>query len=786
MSAVTRRRIHVGSFGPALFVGAVAVASAALLGWLPLLTVPQAAWRVALASLVLLLVAASLDPTRRLYLPIAGIVTALAVGVLVLVERWPDSPSTAAVAVSRATFAGLSLRPPLVASFGMVMSALLVAIAATWFDRERPTLLDVPQRRPRLWATVATAGILGVILAPDLPGYASAVATRQFSPQWDLDNLTYWSYLVNLGKVPLRDFWYPYGDGAALFQLGVRIGPILLWLYDVVLLTLFFMVVVRRWGVTAATVGTSILVMGHLYGMLPALERYLVPATIVLSYAALPRGELTASSRILFWSACGLAFFIEPPELVYAALPVGLIFGVDVWDRWGAGSSMKDWLLRRCWVDFGVVAVEVITFVVVLAYRGQLGGALEFYGRLSDAAAYSAWPTGLPLVQVTGDSRALFVTLCSTVMIALGVYELMRGGASRTEGGALAGLGVVSLMVLQKHFMRPMDAQLLLIPVVSLMVLGFTWPRVPRPADLLVRGIILGAVVAALVAAPAAPAVLRQLVQAPSRLLSSIDFVTRQGGVAAAANAARFAEDRFAGFQAQREIAARLASRPRQAGGARVFSVTDDGALYVLTGETSVWMPNLYDGSPIYRQARLVKWLRDKRPPYAAVNPQHLVWDDFHKAVRVPLVFSEVVFAYVPLEIVNGIHLSRRRASSEPVALQYWSDVLGADLNVGRLASVSSYTDAADCSRACGDLLEVDVPRGGAGYVRVRVDVGDRQFSISFTRVADETKYRLLLDRVWFWDVAKRARLPHTLGPAAPREAHVHVRPVAIDNALLY
>ena len=60
-----------------------------------------------------------------------------------------------------------------------------------------------------------------------------------------------------------------------------------------------------------------------------------------------------------------------------------------------------------------------------------------------------------------------------------------------------------------------------------------------------------------------------------------------------------------------------------------------------------------------------------------------------------------------------------------------------ADVDVGRLASVSSFSEAAGCSSACGDLLVVEMPAGGAGRVSVPVTAADLPFSLSFTRVPE-------------------------------------------------
>jgi hypothetical protein len=116
--------------------------------------------------------------------------------------------------------------------------------------------------------------------------------------------------------------------------------------------------------------------------------------------------------------------------------------------------------------------------------------------------------------------------------------------------------------------------------------------------------------------------------------------------------------------------------------------------------------------------------------------------------------------------------------------LSYWRDTLGPDINLGRIASVSSFDASAGCTTGCGDLLEVHVAADGTGRVKVPIVVGGLSFGLWFTSVPQDTLYRVLLDRVWFWDVAKRAGLPHGIGTSAP--PGVRVRQVALSDDRLY
>jgi hypothetical protein len=216
-----------------------------------------------------------------------------------------------------------------------------------------------------------------------------------------------------------------------------------------------------------------------------------------------------------------------------------------------------------------------------------------------------------------------------------------------------------------------------------------------------------------------------------------------------------------------------------------VFTLTDDPVLYILTDQPSMWMVNLYNGSPAYEQARMVSWLQTHKPRFCVLDTDRLMWDGFQQVVRAPIVFNEVIDTYVPADIVGRLDVLRRRQPGEPLALDFWRDRLGTDVNIGRLASISSYVNSLDCETECGDVLRVEMAEGGSGSVTIPFTVSDSSFSVTFARVPSERVYHVLLDRIWFWNVAKRAGLDPIIGPA-PEAARLEHRRVAIRRDVLY
>lgn len=750
--------------------------------WLPRVNAPDVTWWLAAAGVVLFLSAGCFDPARRLHLPMGVTAMASALLVVTLVARLPDGPGRADVAVSRATFLGLSMRPALTASVVVLITAALIGAAAALLRRRRPPANadDPAAREPMGWIGMAAGlAVIGVLAAPGIAVKAAAIATNVFTPGWDNDNLMYWDYLAHHGWLPYRTFWYPYG-GFFAFELPLPIGPAIRWLFGLGLYGTFFVAVGRWRGAGVAILATAVTYVAMRFDLVPSVDRYLLAVNVLLAYVAIGR-DGGARARIPFWVACAMAMLAEPVQLLYAGLPVGLILATDVLETGGRG------LLRRLRLDFGVPAGLAVTYGAVLAASGQLRGFGTFYGRLGDSVAYSAWPAGLPTLRLLPQDQQSFIVLSLlAALVAVGTCEWIAGGTSRRYGQAVAGLAMIQLMVMQKSFVRWIGDQLLVAVCVATVVLALGWPGRRRIADYAAAGLMLGALGATVVVRPAAWAVAVDVSRSGVRALSDAGILLAGSPAVTHANEARFAPERFAAYHAQRQIVERLRAHAGPGRAVRVFTVTDDPALYVMTGQPPVWLANLYNTSPVYEQVRMVRWLRDEDPPYAVLNRDRWGWDEFQFVVRNPLVFAEVVDRYVPFDALGRIDLLRRRGAAEAVPLAYWREALGADVNVGRLASVSSFERAPSCERACADLLEVQVRGHGDGPVRVPLNVGDASFSLTFTRVRNEAVYRVLLDRVWFWRAAQRSNLPRRLGDPIPDGLQLRIRHVPVNDRVLY
>ncbi len=102
---------------------------------------------------------------------------------------------------------------------------------------------------------------------------------------WDLSNLTAWQGLVQMGLVPMKDFFYPYGF-QWLYALR-SFGPLFQWLAQIAMLG------VATWALLRLTRGRTIRVLACLLAVAlvgtwsPQLWRYLPALLVPIAYGAL-------------------------------------------------------------------------------------------------------------------------------------------------------------------------------------------------------------------------------------------------------------------------------------------------------------------------------------------------------------------------------------------------------------------------------------------------------------------------------------------------------------------
>ena len=669
--------------------------------------------------------------------------------------------------VGRAGFHGLSTAP---ATLGVLCAVLLSALVAAGFAyflrgrtapvRTTPTadiLNDQPVPR---WADryviLAIAALLFLFYFPRIDGILQQWLTYRTAPDWDANNGLLWRYLAHGGSLPMRDFWYPY-SGRYVFSLPAPAGPVLQGGYMTGVFTLTFYALYRLTGrnLPLALFAVAALAVGGSSAIYWGNDRYLQALTIALIYLAIdPRRPRIQAAHFWFWTACGFSLFFEPAQLAYAAPAVLAKILLDLaLERPFDGAAT----LRRGIRDFLVPAMLLIVYLIFAATNGQMSNFSDFYLGLGDQSASSAQPANLALDVTKPFTVHFLIIVAPLAMLGLGLYDRLRAGPNGSHtGDALIVLGVVGVMILQKHLIRPIEWQAFVAPALGCFAYAAAY-RSRNAMEFVAAGGVLGAYIAIMAMSGTLPGHWQQVIEGPNRVAT---FFTGDALRIAEANDKRFASFHFERFEDEVRVAKRIRALSPPGKPATSYVLTDNQVIYILLDQKPPFHSNAYNSSPVYEQEKVRQWLVRNKPKYTVLDPTKLAFDTFSTIVRVPVYFNHVIENYVPLETVGTLELLRRRRPGEPIAAVFWRDKLGSTIAFGHFprASTAARLDRCMPGETCQNFLKISIPdtRQDRRILSVPFKAGGLDFTATFVAVSGSNFYYLSLDRIWFWDVLNR------------------------------
>lgn len=667
-------------------------------------------------------------------------------------------------AVGRAGFLGLSAAP---ASLGLLSALILSALTAAGFAQfagKPPEAVreGAAAGRPGtgVWHRIGFVVVIGAIFLfffPNIEGILQHWLSYRVAPDWDGNNALIWNYMTHLGSLPFRDFWYPY-SGMYVFGLPAPTGLLMQAGYKtgVFAIAFYALYILTNRKLALATLAVIALIVGGATAVYWGNDRYLQALSIGLIYLAIDRDQgRVQAAHVWFWAACGFSLFFEPAQLAYAAPAVFAKIVLDLaLDRPFARTA----ILKRLVRDFSIPALFLIGYATVAVLNGQIWNIADFYLGLGDQALASAQPANLRHDVTDPFAVRFLIIVAPLAMVGIGLYDRLRAGRDGSRAGdTLLVLGLVGIMILQKHLIRPIDWQLFVVPALGCFAYAAAARHRRTLFDTAMAGGLLGAYIAVLSMTGALSGQWQHLKTGPERLFS---FLTSDPVRAEAANDRRFAPARFARFKDEVRIAARIRALSTADNPAATFMLTDNQAVYILLGQHPPYHANAYNSSPIYEQRKVLRWLRQNRPPFAILDPAKLTFDAFQTAIRVPLYYNYVIEHYVPQETVGALALLRRRLPDEPLATAFWRATLGSTLDFGHFPRASSARRLPPCTAgaACQNFLKLSIENqsGGGGRLRVPFDAGGFDFTVTFNTVPGSGAYFLSLDRIWFWDILNR------------------------------
>jgi hypothetical protein len=695
-------------------------------------------------------------------------------------------------AIGQAAFTGLAKNVEFRSFWAAVTVAAIFAVISGAFWRRMNDRTDagemaaVPARSEKFSFLL----LAGLILGFALLSFPSFNIIRIHLAYYDSQNFETWKYFRYLGMVPFRDFWYPYG-GFYYFSLPFPPDALYAWLnklvvFGVISTSVYILSERPRWR-------NLLLLMLCWWAMslsfLVEWERYFLSMALILLFAA----AVHRRGRVLFigWGLyAGYVFFAEVAQLIYSIPSCVIILCY----AYVLEKNRDD---RRQLIVHGLISATIAAFSIgyylfVLSRNGALHEFMQFYETMDSMADYATrhakidqWFTELSLENVL-----LSLTLCLTMSSLWHFFSPAKRDVRDTLPLAVS---VLTLFLFQKQILRPsIVPEILGVPLlgsaVSFLLLQQheSWRR--RWWAWTIPAVIVGAL---LIFGPHAKVIQAELMRMAS-LSEDIQaaFVSDEERRRAEQwffEPSSFIIDGIPGHALRGHFLEKMSLERKD----DLFVLGDDSYLYIVLDQQAPFYVTFYNQSILYSQLNSVAWLEQHKPKYVVWKSSFTQFDAVPNIVRVPLLFEKVMEKYVYADTVGAFHLLRRKRPNEAVTFDFWRRTLGATVDLGFIPS-----------RSAPKGSEVHHP-GNEGYstflnVMVQEPVHGKKndilftvdgvpYTVSFRERGNIQKYSIYLNRVWFWQLARKIHHEPLLIPQE-REPGIsmEVKNLMLLNDILY
>jgi hypothetical protein len=672
-------------------------------------------------------------------------------------------------AAGGAAYYGTPYVPQQLAGVLLMVIVLVTSIGGAVVARRRLSSgedekLQPSAGRPALWAGVVAAaigvGLVALSAFPNLPALALSDPIAPYKANttiatWDLSNLLTWLWLIDDGAVPMRDFFYPYGQ-TWVFNL-FPLGPLWGWLANCGTLALGSWALWRlspREGrvVRLVLCALTLVLLGIWMGIA---WRYAVPFVLALTYAATGPGahrRLTWGHLLLAAAALDAALW-GIDTLGYGVVGMSFVLLGELLSRRVSPRPLVP-LLRRLAVD-ALALLPVLLVPLLWVVQGSFDGNARFAFEPRGVSATGAAGQNMlgALRQFIGlkPTYEMLSVLVAALLVAAGCAHAVLGGRrGATSARLLLAAGGCMFAVLLKHLVRPQGDIMFLIPILALAWAAILVWQVRRWALAAAIGALATTFVWTLERSDVVDGYLSSLRRTPARVVDSIELVGKTDRIAAIDRRA-FSRENLPRWPV--EVAATTMLRQQMARESDdSFAVLGDlPYLYIYFKERPPYHVDLYDASKRDEQEAMVDDLEE-------ADPNLILWrrdfaqDTVPQAVRNPIVLDWVVKHYVPVR-KGAFDVLRRRRPGEAPNPNYWHTRLGEPLSLGYVPAASGGEDADSCDGGAGCNAYAVVrgePHQRDEQIGFTVSGHGRSFGVILLGRPRQTEYAVRLDRLWF------------------------------------
>jgi hypothetical protein len=658
-------------------------------------------------------------------------------------------------AIGLAAYSGKSLIPNSLFLYSMTFFVIIIAFLFASINKKKFKVI----KKDQVSITFSFSDFLPYILIfiylfPDLSNdypRHSITWNGMLVPNWDSDNSVTWAYMIKKGLIPFKDFWYPYGF-SYIFDFPFPLGKFLFASVSFIFFSffIFYLKAITRISSFSIIFITLLLLIGNIPAnnqlIYPQPERHLLPFVLIFSYIY-SRDKNNLKPLIIFWLLSCLAFMIEPSQVIYAALGIGIIFCIDLINIQKINFKK---VFRKFLREFFVFICFIAAIISILKFKGLFQNISDFYLEMDTVANYLAVPTNLTFNLKSLITLDFFLVFTPFFLLGIGLYKAINNpNFNNNLPLVLLACAAIGVMQIQKHSIRPID-----------------WA--------LFYSASLGIFIFLLLLYNEYRLKISTYMKCNISLLFFLYFYMNDSLLNFADHILKFDEKIQYTIQSFRELNQKsyraLNKFPPNLGAYHdekilietlrnkyknptFYTLPDNPILYLIADNKPPYHINGFNLSPIFEQYKIINNLKKNQVQFIIIEPNKNYIDGFSYTVRLPLVYKYVAENYIFDFETSRFMVFRLKKSSEGSNLNEWVKALSKSMDFGFLLSHAKNPDQDDinCISNCEDYLKVSLPKNHKERVNLTFLSLDGEFNISFITQPEKNVYWLKLNNLWFY-----------------------------------
>lgn len=576
---------------------------------------------------------------------------------------------------------------------------------------------------------------------------------------WDEMNVFTWKVFYEIGQVPLKDFWYPYGNQ------NLTAGPFwqdlaATFFHRVFYFSLFLSSLVAIFERNRFPIWLTVFAfcLFNIFDLNLAADRYFFSFSVyAFAYSIRHREVVSLGKLFVFFVACTWLFLWEPHQFIYTLFGLMTLAFIDLFTKLRVLSENKNTI--KIYIKlFTVAATSLTTAIFIFAYQDRWQGLINFLSQTSGYSNNAAIPVDFMRLTRTpylAEGNIFHLYFLSIAIACFGISSMKLKNCKLVY--FLCGSTSLILPFIIKNLIRPhISRQVIGIQLIALCIYFLSFPNSQKRIVKSKLAIVFLGFLCGYIFGENSNFNMKKQLVATYHSLESPFLVDTKYFSADKKELVKtyYSPDRsyLAGISLGEISDFVKNSYPKKS----VFVLGDFSAIYTAIETPAPYTISFYDGAHIQQQKSLLSWLQQMNIDIIIWNPAVSSFDEVPFIVKNPELFKYVVQNYTFDRRLGDFHFLKRKTESLTLDMDYWIKYIGNKINFGFLALNQSGKNMENCDSGsqrteCVEYLQIRPTPEQLEAITLGGHLGSKPISIVLLNKGNRD---LLLptSAIWFWE----------------------------------